>query len=506
MSRLRFRVHDGEGVETDAIERAMLVGREGFPAPGKIRLGERFAGGFVIEAEVEEPAACGLSLAVDLGEIGRLRLQTTLLPPRSEPYPLLYELARHRVKLFLAKAEEWGMWDPDAAPEAIARFEKARDLLGRASTEAEPPAIGGLARRSLMVCVDASERLAASHARIHLARKFAAKGAPSTALGLAIDPALPTRLIEDRFFEPYGLLSIPISWREIEPAPGRFEWAAIDRWIVAASKAKRRIVCGPLIDASVRRLPDWALSRRADDGAFRDAAYAYCEQVVARYRGAVSMWNIASGLAGATETVADGDRAIAFTRLASVLVRQLQPNARILVEIVDPYAEHLQRHPEGMGPLRYLRRLAEEGVHVDCIGLRVIPGESMRPCRDLAEIAGLADRFVSPDRHVIVTGLAAPSSASGPESGGWRGEWSPPRQAAWLGEVLPILLARPRFDAVLWAEVKDAAGGAARGLFDEAGKAKPAAGAIDAIAKALRTPRPQLPGGLAAAAPARAER
>jgi hypothetical protein len=502
MSDLRFRVHDGEGLDADRFEGGMLVGRDGFPVAGKVRVGQRFDGGFLIEATVEEPSVCALSLPVELGEIGRLRVQTTLLPPRREPYPLLYELARHRVKLFLAKAEEWGMWDPDAAPEAISRFEKSRDLLGRASTEAESESMGKLARRSLMVGIDASERLAASHARIHLARKYASKGAPSTAVGLALDPELPTRLLEDRFFEPYGLISIPISWRDLEPAPGRFEWAKLDRWMVAAAKAKRRIVCGPLVDASIRSMPDWALSRRADDAAFREAVYAYCEQVVGRYRGAVSMWIIASGLAGATETVADGDRAIAMTRLASVLVRQLQPTARILVEIVDPFAEHLERHPEGMGPLRYLRRVAEDGIHVDCIGLRIAPEESIRPCRDLAEIASLADRYVSPERHVVVTGLSAPAANASPRDGGWRGAWTPARQAAWLAEAVPVLLARPRFDAVLWGVVKDG-GGSTRGLFDEAGKSKPAAAALDSIAKAIRSPRPTLAGGLAAIAPAR---
>jgi hypothetical protein len=249
-------------------------------------------------------------------------------------------------------------------------------------------------------------------------------------------------------------------------------------------------------------MPDWALSRRADDAAFREAVYAYCEQVVGRYRGAVSMWIIASGLAGATETVADGDRAIAMTRLASVLVRQLQPTARILVEIVDPFAEHLERHPEGMGPLRYLRRVAEDGIHVDCIGLRIAPEESIRPCRDLAEIASLADRYVSPERHVVVTGLSAPAANASPRDGGWRGAWTPARQAAWLAEAVPVLLARPRFDAVLWGVVKDG-GGSTRGLFDEAGKSKPAAAALDSIAKAIRSPRPTLAGGLAAIAPAR---
>ena len=47
------------------------------------------------------------------GPMGRIMLQTCLLPQRERPYDLAIELARHRIKMFIAKCEEWQMFDLD---------------------------------------------------------------------------------------------------------------------------------------------------------------------------------------------------------------------------------------------------------------------------------------------------------------------------------------------------------------------------------------------------------
>ncbi len=498
---MRFMAWSDEGVDLAQLADATLLARDGSPLAGEIKakpVGEGAEAGVLITARWDDPVTAALALTIDLGEVGRIRLQTTLLPPREEPYGLMYELARHRVKAYLAKGEEWGMWDRDAAPEAMARFERARELLGRASTEESPKAMSRLARRSLQVAVDASERLAASHARTHLARKYAAKGAPATAIGAVLAPRLTSKLLEQPAIGSCGLVSMPLRWRDVEPRSGQFDWSRLDRWMVALSKTRHRVMMGPLVDVAPENLPDWVLAWRGDANRFRETIYAWCEQVVGRYRGAVSLWNIASGFAGASGALADPERAITLTRLASVLVRQLHPSAPILVEIRDPFGESLRRHPDSMGPWRYLRRIVEEGIHFDSVGIRLTMGESVRPCRDLFELACLADRFVSPDRHMVVTELSAPSSPSSIAEGRWRGEWSPSKQAAWLAEAYAILLARPRYDAVLWGRVADEPDSGSAGLFDATGRGKPSVGVFEATGKALRMPRPQLPPGLLA--------
>lgn len=493
MSTWLFRLEEEDGVTPDLAARAIGLGADGLPIPGRATLEP--AG--LLRLETRESGTAALSLPIDAGPAGVLRLQTTLLPPRTEPYPLLYELARHRIKLYLAKGEEWGMFEGELAPDATARFEEARDLLGRATTEPDPRRSARLARESLIAGLDASERLASAHARIQIRRKYSGKKVSDASFGLEIDLALPPKLAESRHLEPFGLVSLPVRWAEIEPTQGRFAFDRLDRWMVALSRARRRILCGPLVDLSLDFLPDWVLARRGDASAVRDAAFAFAEQMVTRYRGAVALWNIASGLASSASDDDEVTRAIALVRMASVLVRQLHPEGKILIEITDPFAERRWTKPEGIGPLRFIRRIGEEGIHFDSVGLRLVMGESVEGCRDLAELAALADRFVNPERHVVVTALGAPSEPCAGDPSGWHGAWDPLRQAAWLGEALPILLARPRFTAVAWSALLDRADHPGRaGLYDASGRAKPAASRFEAIREALRGEAIELPDGL----------
>lgn len=479
---LDFEFSPGEGFDPQDAKWAMLVGADGLPVAGSVEVRADAEGGGSVVARPEEAASVALSLPMTT-EVGRFRLQTTLLVPRRRPYALLYELARERIRFFLAKGEEWGVWNPEVSPEAVAAFEEGRDALGRASTEADPTTRRRLAMRSLSRTLDASRRAAADHARRLLRRKYARKAAPSTSLGVRAATQLAPTLLEKSPFDQLGLVSVPLRWAEVQPASDRFDWRRLDRWMVAADRAKRRVLCGPLVDLSLHNIPDWVLPRRTDPAAFREAIYAFCEQVVGRYRGGVHMWNVASGLASQGDDAGNVERAVALTRLSSVLVRQLHPRARILVEIADPFGERMWARPERLGPFRYLRRIAEEGIHFDVVGLRFLVGESVSIDRDPATFAALLDRYATPERHLIATALGAPSAG---------GAWTLAGQASWMTDLVPIVLGRPRFDAVVWGHVTDPSPEQPLGLFDREGRGKPSATRLRELADRLASPSPDL--------------
>ena len=474
---LVFRFGPDEGFDPEDGRWAMLVGPEGLPVAGSIEVETDADGGGRIVARPSDPASVALSVPVRTS-VGRFRLRTTLLVPRERPYPLGYELARERIRFFLAKGEEWSVWDPGVPPEAVSRFEDARDALGRASTEPDPHRRAAIALDSLAAGLEASRLAAREHAHRTLRRKHARRPAPPTSLGIRIDPPLAPTLLEKSPFQRLGLVSVPLRWAEVQPA---------------ADRAKRRVLCGPLVDLSLQNIPDWVLPRRADPEAFREALYAFCEQVVLRYRGGVHVWNVASGLASQGDDAGNVERAVALTRLASVLVRQRHPRARVLVEIADPFGERMWARPERLGPFRYLRRIAEEGIHFDVVGLRLLVGESLSIDRDLATVAAQLDRFVTPERHLIVTALGAPSSG-----GGWTAEG----QAAWMADMVPVVLARSRFDAVIWGHVADPDPTLPWGLFDREGRPKAASGRLRELAEGLSVAPPELASGVASASEA----
>ena len=100
------------------------------PADARLRAEIKFMPdevGGVFTCKTEECPDAALRVQVDTGRGGVLLLQTCLLPPREEPYDLVVELARHRVKTFIMKCEEWHMFDPALAPGAVETFESARN-------------------------------------------------------------------------------------------------------------------------------------------------------------------------------------------------------------------------------------------------------------------------------------------------------------------------------------------------------------------------------------------
>src|SRR5690554_5384564 len=104
---LEFAVYDENGpAESWPVVGAHLVGPDDLAAPGAIHV-ERGK----IRCRKRGSRAVGLALLYDAGGSGMLMLQTCLLPDRQEPYILSVELARHRIKMFIVKSEEWQMFD-----------------------------------------------------------------------------------------------------------------------------------------------------------------------------------------------------------------------------------------------------------------------------------------------------------------------------------------------------------------------------------------------------------
>ena len=188
---LRFEVFDDQGpARSWPLVNAHLLGRDDLPVAGSVE----FSGGEIVCAP-REKRATALCLEYDAGPMGRLMLQTCLLALRPEPYRLNQELARHRIKHYIAKSEEWLMFDPALGGEALKRWEQARTLFTEALVMDESAASERRCRDALVAALDAGERLAMSHAQILLHRRFATRPASRTTLGVRVDVGLDPDLV-----------------------------------------------------------------------------------------------------------------------------------------------------------------------------------------------------------------------------------------------------------------------------------------------------------------------
>ena len=132
---LRFSVFDEQGpARTCPLVNAHLLGADDTALPGAVA----FKNGMVVCKPEDPHPAHALSLEVDAGKAGSMMLQTCLLQQRDEPYRFYQELARHRIKIFLEKSENWGLLDPAKAPEAFDLFERARSMFVTGMVEQDP--------------------------------------------------------------------------------------------------------------------------------------------------------------------------------------------------------------------------------------------------------------------------------------------------------------------------------------------------------------------------------
>ncbi|MEM7230389.1 MAG: endo-1,4-beta-xylanase [Planctomycetota bacterium] len=404
---LRFAVYDDRGLaDRWPLHHAYLVGTDDLPIRGDVQ----FTGG-VIEGRKRGSDAAGLALLYDAGRMGTMVLQTCLLPDRTEPYLLSLELARHRIKWFIAKSEEWQMFDLSLNHPAMQQWEEARRLFTKAWTALDPIKADEMARQSLVHAIDATERLAMAHADILLHRRFANRAASSSTLGVRIWPERDAQPLRDLVEREFDVVGIPLTWRRLEQEEGNYRWDNTDRWMTWAKANKKPIVAGPLVDFSRSAVPDWAYVWQHDYDTCRDLTYDHVERIVQRYAPSVGMWNLASGLNTNENFEFTTEQALDLVRMSSLIVKQTRRGARTMIDITQPFGEHGGHRKGSMNPLTFLDRLIQEGIHVDAIGVRLLFGGS-RPgqaTRDLMQVSSLLDRFFPYEKPIIVSALGAPS-------------------------------------------------------------------------------------------------
>jgi len=485
---LRFAVYDENGPAADwPLVNAHLVAAEDLPVRGEIS----FEGG-VINCRKRGAQAVGLCLQYDAGAAGILMLQTCLLPDREDPYILSVELARHRIKMFLAKLEEWVMFDLSAEHPAMQLWEEARQLSTEAWISADPLQADLAAKRSLIQAIEASERLAMAHAEILLHRRFAQRPASSSTLGVRIWPGRDAQPLKDLVAREFDLVMVPLNWKEIEIKEGTYNWDPLDRWIEWASRQGKPIVAGPLLDFSKRALPEWMHVWQHDYDTTRDLAYDHIEKVVERYKGVVGLWSIACGLNINENFTFSADQMLDLTRMAVLLVRQSRKGARVMIELAQPFGEHGAANRDSVHPLSFVDRLVQEGVRLDAVGVQLLFGARTggKATRDLMQISSLLDRFFLLEIPILISALGAPSETIDPDGGVWHEPWSAETQSKWVARLFPICMSKPFVETVFWTDLFDhpQADLESAGLISDTGKPKPALSRLVSLRKHLRKP------------------
>ncbi|MEC9373109.1 MAG: endo-1,4-beta-xylanase, partial [Planctomycetota bacterium] len=368
---LKFVVFEDRAPATRwPLRHARLLGHDAAALPGTVR----FNNG-AVECEKSVAGSAALTLQWDAGPAGVLMLQTCLLPERDRPYLLSLELARHRIMLSLMKLEEWAQFTtPQDHPVSKALAAAHATFMRALSCSPAPDGLptaqqDDLAREALIAAIQAGEMLTEKHASEQLQSRLDANAEsterrPAPYIGCVVRTDRIGDVLQSVIRDSFDFITLPLPWKTLEPEEGsRYQFQPADRWIEwAVRKGGVPVVAGPIIDFRPQSVPDWLYIWENDYETLRDLVYEHLKRIVTRYRRVVQRWTVVSGLNVNSNFTLSLEQLIDLTRLCALVVRKLQPNAQIIIEVDQPFGEYVADNQHGVPPLLYTELLFQAAV------------------------------------------------------------------------------------------------------------------------------------------------
>lgn len=211
-----------------------------------------------------------------------------------------------------------------------------------------------------------------------------------------------------------------------------------------------------MLDFAARAVPAWLHIWEHDYDSVREFAFEHARRVVTRYRKAVTRWVPLSGINTNEVFSFTPEQMVDMTRLAVLLTRKIHQNARITIDIDQPFGEHVTHNHKGVAPLLYLQMVIEAGVPFDSIGLRLQFGDACpgHSSRDLMQIAALLDTYAQFDKSIHLTAFGVPSAPVDPNAP-HASAWTEQSQGDWLVDIATLALSKPFVQSVCWQSLYD---------------------------------------------------
>ena len=457
MGLMRFIVSGPDRITEETVEQAYLSGLDRIPWQVQTRVEGRE---LTLQRAVSDSAT--LHIPWDVPGFGRLVLSTASLLERDEPYQLPLELARGKIGQIRNQLSEWqgiGLQVPGAVS---AKLDEATGALAQAAVTRDGVApAASLAEEALRLGLEAAQMLAGCYTEQAIAVRRRVNGKLASGLGGDLGVALLDDNTAAQFLQTFNTASIPICWREVESAEGSYLWTITDTQVEWCHTHGLRTYGGPLVQLDRRSVPDWLY---VWEGEFEDVlsfVSEYVQAAVTRYRGRIDVWQCAGRLTSSDVLSLSEEESLRLAARVVELIRSLDPDTPVVISFDQPWAEYLNRRELDFPPLNFADALVRAGLGLSGLMLEMnvgfYPGGTLS--RDLLDFSRQLDYWsvLGLPLHV---GLCVPSSAHddplarrrvrlAPES------WTPKLQQAWIMQYVPLVLAKPYVQGVIWNQLRD---------------------------------------------------
>jgi len=484
MGLMRFVIPRPERLVAGAAEQAYLASGDGIPWECHVALADD---SLTIERDTRESGY--LYFPWKVAGRGLVQLCSGSLMERPKIYHLPIEIARGTLNRIRNQASAWQV----AGMNVSAAFHDAQHMattaLARAATGQDDPQVAqDHAEEAIRLGVAAGEILAREYADQVIATRRTQQATVSLLLGAKLQ-AVPTGEAAERFLAAFNLAVAGTAWPDLEPRQGVFQWDAIDRVVAWAQEHNLRLCLGPLVQLDKHALPDWLF---LDEG-FEDVQASilkFVEAVVKRYRGKTQLWHVTARMNQDGAFLFSEEQRLRLVVEAVDRVRAVDPRTPLVVSFNQPWGEYIARKDQELTPWHFADTLVRGELGLAGAGLEIHygywPGGTLP--RDTLEVSRQLDRWSAIGVPLIVF-LSAPSSMGLDEQarhpahplvdllpGGVTPVW----QSEVAERLLPMLLAKPPVQAIVWDTWQDKEPHelSCSGLCDSRGQQKPALQAI----------------------------
>lgn len=492
MGVIRFQVFPPGRVGPDQAARACFSGRDRFHWQSRTQVTDE---GLLVERNVSDSGY--FSLPWEVEGHGELMVSTAWIVERERPYHLQLELARGKLNQVRNQLNDWmaiGLAVPQDLHDLIGQAMQQFVLAATTSTD-NPAAVAQYAEESLAHSMTAAQRLGMLYTEQAAAARMRHTPRLETRLGVNLGHSPFQVPMTDRIIKrAFNMVQVPLVWRQIEPSEGSENFSESDATIAWCREEGVPVYAGPLLSFDDMLLPDWLCLWEGDYDNVLECVTKFVEQAVERYKGQVLWWQCAARLNVGTALGLTQEEKLRLAVQVIQTTRRIDPETPITLSFDQPWAEYMAREPADP-PIYLADTLVRAGLGVAAIGLEINlgyhPGGS--PTRDLLDVSQMIDMWswVGAPLHIFLSfpsaasedplanSEATPLPAAIPEG------WSPQAQQSLVERYVPLLIAKPMVQAVVWNQYRDAEPHHFRhsGLLDPQDRMKPAVQSLANVRK-----------------------
>lgn len=464
------------------LERACITGGpDNMPWPTQVHVD---ASRLTVRRDVDE-SGC-LSAPWEVNGAGRLMSASATLMERELPYHFQVELARGKINQLRCQAADWRSGGLQMPPDLQQQIREASLTFGRAITQMPNDQASQQAQSALVLGHQIGERLV----RLYMDQVFQVRhqrqAKLDTTLGCRLGAAAPKGAAATAVPQFCNTVTLPLSWKEIEPAEASYSWESHDAALDWAEAQGLPVAAGPLIDFAPNQLPTWLSMWERDLHSIASFMCDYVETTVKRYHGRIRSWQLTAS-SNCTNALSLGEDELLWltVRLAEA-ARQIDSGLELVVGLSQPWGDYMAAEDRAHSPFIFADTLIRAGLNLAAVDVEWIMGVSPQGsyCRDLLEASRLLDLYALLGVPLQVT-LGYPSSAMpDPKADGslragaghWHSGYSPAEQAEWAASFGALALCKPYVRGATWCHLSDADGHLYPhcGVIDAAGQPKPA--------------------------------